>query len=113
MSCCIAACRSFGRSRPVGRPVKALLRSVDVVHDFYVPEFRAKMDLMPGLVSYFWFTPTRVGTFEILCAGFCGVGHPQMRGNIVIEPDADYRAWLQKQQSFAQSLPPGQASSAR
>ena len=98
---------------PVGRPVKALLRSVDVVHNFYVPEFRAKMDLMPGLVSYFWFTPTRVGTFEILCAGFCGVGHPQMRGNIVIEPDADYRAWLQKQQSFAQLSPPAQASSAR
>lgn len=98
---------------PVGRPVKALLRSVDVVHNFYVPEFRAKMDLMPGLVSYFWFTPTRVGTFEILCAGFCGVGHPQMRGNIVIEPDADYRAWLQKQQSFAQLSPPGLASSAR
>ena len=98
---------------PVGRPVKVLLRSIDVVHDFYVPEFRAKMDLMPGLVSYFWFTPTRVGTFEILCAGFCGVGHPQMRGNIVIEPDADYRAWLQKQQRFAQSSPPGQASSAR
>lgn len=94
---------------PVGRPVKALLRSIDVVHNFYVPEFRAKMDLMPGLVSYFWFTPTRVGTFEILCAGFCGVGHPQMRGTIVIEPDGDYRAWLQKQQRFAQSSPPGQA----
>ena len=98
---------------PVGRPVKALLRSIDVVHNFYVPEFRAKMDLMPGLVSYFWFTPTRVGTFEILCAGFCGVGHPQMRGTIVIEPDSDYRAWLRKQQSFAQLSPPGQADGAR
>ena len=87
---------------PVGRPVKVLLRSIDVVHNFYVPEFRAKMDLMPGLVTYFWFTPTRVGTFEILCAGFCGVGHPQMRGNIVIEPEDDYRAWLGKQQTFAQ-----------
>ncbi len=90
---------------PVGRPVKVLLRSIDVVHNFYVPEFRAKMDLMPGLVTYFWFTPTRAGTFEILCAGFCGVGHPQMRGNIVIEPEADYRAWLQKQQTFAQTSP--------
>ena len=49
---------------PVGKPVKVLLRSIDVVHDFYVPEFRAKMDLMPGLVTYFWFTPTRTGTFE-------------------------------------------------
>jgi cytochrome c oxidase subunit 2 len=87
---------------PVGKPVRILLRSVDVVHDFYVPEFRAKMDLMPGLVSRFWFTPTRTGSFEILCAGFCGVGHPQMRGNVVVESESDYQAWLQKQRTFAQ-----------
>jgi cytochrome c oxidase subunit 2 len=87
---------------PVGKPVKVLLRSIDVVHDFYVPEFRAKMDLMPGLVTHFWFTPTRTGTFEILCAGFCGVGHAQMRGNVVVENEKDYRAWLQKQKTFAQ-----------
>lgn len=87
---------------PVGKPVKVLLRSIDVVHDFYVPEFRAKMDLMPGLVTYFWFTPTKVGTFEILCAGFCGVGHPQMRGKVVVDNQKDYDAWLTKQQTFAQ-----------
>lgn len=91
---------------PVGAPVKVLLRSIDVIHNFYVPEFRAKMDLMPGLVSYFWFTPTKTGRFEILCAGFCGVGHPQMRGAIVVEPAADYQAWLGKQQTFAQTSPP-------
>jgi cytochrome c oxidase subunit 2 len=87
---------------PVGKPVKVLLRSIDVVHDFYVPEFRAKMDLMPGLVTYFWITPTRTGTFEIFCAGFCGVGHPQMRGNVVVDTESDYQAWLQQQHSFAQ-----------
>jgi cytochrome c oxidase subunit 2 len=87
---------------PVGRPVKMLLRSLDVVHDFYVPEFRAKMDLMPGIVTYFWFTPTKTGTFEILCAGFCGVGHPQMRGNVLVEEDKDYQAWLLKQHTFAE-----------
>jgi cytochrome c oxidase subunit II len=86
----------------VGKPVKVLLRSIDVVHNFYVPEFRAKMDLMPGLVSYFWFTPTRTGTFEIFCAGFCGVGHPQMRGNVVVENESNYQAWFQQQQTFAQ-----------
>ncbi|MCW3475680.1 cytochrome c oxidase subunit II [Limobrevibacterium gyesilva] len=91
---------------PVGKPVKVLLRSIDVVHDFYVPEFRAKMDLMPGLVTHFWFTPTRTGTFEILCAGFCGIGHPQMRGNVVVDNEADYQAWLQKQQTFAQLSAP-------
>ncbi len=87
---------------PVGKTVRVALRSIDVVHDFYVPEFRAKMDLMPGLVTGFWFTPTRTGTFEILCAGFCGVGHPQMRGNVVVESENDYQAWLRKQQTFAQ-----------
>jgi cytochrome c oxidase subunit 2 len=87
---------------PLGKPVKVLLRSVDVIHDFYVPEFRAKMDLMPGLVTYFWFTPTRTGTFEVLCAAFCGVGHPEMRGSVVVETESDYQAWLQKQKTFAQ-----------
>jgi len=92
---------------PVGKPVRVLLRSVDVVHDFYVPEFRAKMDLMPGMVTRFWFTPTRTGTFEILCAGFCGVGHPQMRGKVVVDTESDYQTWLQKQQTFAQLTAPG------
>jgi cytochrome c oxidase subunit 2 len=79
---------------PVGRPVKALLRSVDVLHDFYVPEFRAKMDLVPGQISYFWLTPTRTGTFEILCAELCGVGHPQMRGTVMVQTEAEYQAWI-------------------
>jgi cytochrome c oxidase subunit 2 len=95
---------------PIGKPVRVLLRSLDVIHDFYVPEFRAKMDMMPGLVSYFWFTPTKTGTFEILCAGFCGVGHPQMRGFVVVEEENDYRAWLEKQKTFAQ-LSKGSAAS--
>jgi cytochrome c oxidase subunit 2 len=87
---------------PVGKPTQLLLRSVDVVHDFWVPEFRAKMDLMPGLVTRYWFTPTRTGTFEILCAGFCGIGHPQMRASVVVEDEAAYQAWLKKQKTFAQ-----------
>ncbi|MGO9389665.1 cytochrome c oxidase subunit II [Rhodoblastus sp.] len=88
---------------PVGKPVKILLRSIDVVHDFYVPEFRAKMDLMPGTETYFWLTPTRTGTFEVLCAGFCGVGHPFMRANVVVDSEADYQKWLQAQPTFAQT----------
>ncbi len=91
---------------PAGKPAKILLRSIDVVHDFWVPEFRAKMDLMPGLITHFWFTPTRTGTFEILCAGFCGIGHPQMRGRVVVEDETDYQAWLKKQQTFAQLTAP-------
>jgi cytochrome c oxidase subunit 2 len=88
---------------PIGKPIKMLLRSVDVVHDFWVPEFRAKMDLVPGLVSYFWFIPTKTGQFEILCAAFCGVGHPQMRGKVVVESEESFKTWLAAQQTFAQS----------
>jgi cytochrome c oxidase subunit 2 len=88
---------------PLGKPVKVLLRSIDVLHDFWVPEIRAKMDLVPGLVSYFWFTPTKPGEFEILCAAYCGIGHPQMRGKVVIEPEDSFKTWLAAQQTFAQS----------
>ncbi|WP_457094023.1 cytochrome c oxidase subunit II [Microvirga sp. P5_D2] len=95
---------------PIGKPVKALLRSVDVIHDFYVPEMRAKMDLVPGQVSYIWFTPTRTGTFEILCAELCGVGHSQMRGTVIVQELSDYQAWLkeQKAQDFARLAPSAQ-----
>ena len=88
----------------LGKPVKVLLRSIDVVHNFYVPEFRAKMDLMPGMVTYFWFIPTRTGTFEILCAAFCGVGHPYMRGKVVVDTESDYQTWLKEQPTFARTL---------
>ena len=87
---------------PLGKPVKVLLRSIDVVHSFYVPEFRTKMDLVPGMVSYVWFTPTRTGTFEILCAELCGSGHFSMRGKVVVQEESAYQAWLQKQKTFAQ-----------
>ncbi len=86
---------------PIGKPVKVLLRSIDVLHDFYVPEFRAKMDMVPGSVPYFWFTPTRTGNFEVLCAELCGIAHAQMRGNVIVQEESEYHAWLEKQQTFA------------
>jgi cytochrome c oxidase subunit II len=91
---------------PLGKPVKVVLRSIDVVHDFYVPEFRAKMDMVPGMETYFWFTPTKTGTFEILCAGYCGVGHPMMRGTVVVDTESNYQAWLQHQKTFAELTAP-------
>lgn len=89
---------------PLGQPVKVLLRSIDVLHDFYVPQFRAKMDMVPGSITYFWFTPTRTGTFDVLCFELCGVGHHNMRGNVVVEKDSDFQAWLAEQPTFAQSM---------
>jgi len=88
----------------LGKPVKVLLRSIDVLHDFYVPQFRGKMDMIPGMVTYFWFTPTRTGTFEILCAELCGEGHHDMRGTVIVDKENEYQAWLKEQQTFAQSI---------
>jgi cytochrome c oxidase subunit 2 len=87
---------------PIGKPVNILLRSIDVLHDFYVPQFRAKMDMVPGLVTFFWLTPTRTGTFDVLCAELCGSGHYAMRGKVVVEEQAAFDAWLAEQQTFAQ-----------
>ena len=81
-----------------------LLRSLDVLHDFYVPQFRAKMDIVPGMVTYFWFTPTRTGTYDILCFELCGIGHYAMRSLVVVEEESAYQEWLQEQSTFAQSL---------
>jgi cytochrome c oxidase subunit 2 len=96
---------------PVGKPVKMLLRSIDVLHDFYVPEFRAKMDMIPGSVTYFWFTPTKTGTFQVLCAELCGQGHPMMHGIVMVDTEQDYVAWLDQQQTFAQLSAPQQTGS--
>ena len=89
---------------PLGKPVKFVLRSKDVLHDFYVPHFRAKMDLVPGIVTYFWLTPTVGGSYEILCAELCGVGHHQMRGNVVVEDQRAFDAWLGEQMTFGQLM---------
>ncbi|MEQ8448704.1 MAG: cytochrome c oxidase subunit II [Nitratireductor sp.] len=97
---------------PIGKPVKMLLRSIDVLHDFYVPEFRAKMDMVPGTVTFFWFTPTRTGTFDVLCAELCGTGHGYMRGTVMIDTEEDYQVWLQEQSTFAQLTAPEQVSAA-
>jgi cytochrome c oxidase subunit 2 len=86
------------------KPVKILLRAVDVLHNFYVPQFRAKMDMVPGMVTFIWLTPNRTDTFDILCAELCGIGHHVMRGLVVVETGVDYEKWLQEQTTFAQSV---------
>lgn len=87
-------------SLPVGKSYKVLLRAIDVLHDFYVPQFRAKMDLVPGQVSYFWFTTKRMGQFDILCAELCGVGHHAMRGKVSVVSQADFETFLGEQTTF-------------
>jgi len=88
----------------IDQPVKINLRSLDVIHNFYVPQFRAKMDTLPGIVSYYWFTPTKTGKYEILCAEFCGTGHYAMRGTVLVDEKKDYNDWLAQQITFEQIL---------
>ena len=89
---------------PVGSPYKFMLRSKDVLHNFTVPQFRVKMDLIPGMTPYVWLTPTRTGRFEILCEELCGIAHFAMRGAVVVEQQADFDAWLDSYPSFAEVL---------
>ena len=88
----------------IDQPVKINLRSLDVIHNFYVPQFRAKMDTLPGIVSYYWFTPIKTGKYEILCAEFCGTGHYGMRGIVLVDDEKDYSNWLAQQITFKQFL---------
>ncbi len=83
------------------RPVQILLRSVDVLHNFYVPQFRAKMDAIPGIISYYWFEPNKLGEYEVLCAEYCGLGHYGMRAKVVVENEQNYENWLGEQETFS------------
>ena len=82
------------------RPVKILLRSVDVLHNWYVPQFRAKMDAVPGTVTFYWFEPNKVGEYEVLCAEYCGVGHYAMRGGVIVQDKIEYENWISEQETF-------------
>ena len=88
----------------INQPVKVELRSLDVLHNFYVPQFRAKMDMLPGIITYYWFIPEKKGDYEILCAEYCGTGHYAMRGRVLVDEEKDYSNWLAKQISFEKML---------
>ena len=89
---------------PIDQPTKMNLRSIDVLHDFYIPQFRAKMDMGPGGVTYYWFTPIRTGDFEILCMEYCGTGHYSMRGRVLVDEQKDYEEWLSEQMTFEEMM---------
>ncbi|MBS56496.1 MAG: cytochrome-c oxidase [Rickettsiales bacterium] len=89
---------------PLGQSVKMNLRSIDVLHDFYIPQFRAKMDMVPGTVTYYWFTTTRTGNFDILCMEYCGTGHYAMRGRVQVDKIEDYNEWLTEQYTFEEMM---------
>jgi cytochrome c oxidase subunit 2 len=87
---------------PIDQPVKVLLRSRDVNHQFVVPQFRVKMDMIPGMVTNFWVTPTRTGNFDVLCEQLCGMPHFSMRGRVVVDSTQDFETWLSRQPTYEQ-----------
>jgi cytochrome c oxidase subunit 2 len=79
---------------PAGRDVRLILASEDVIHDFFVPAFRVKMDVVPGHYNTMWFRPTRPGRYHFFCSQYCGTNHAIMGGWVTVMEPADYAAWL-------------------
>jgi cytochrome c oxidase subunit 2 len=79
---------------PVGRPVKLIMTSEDVIHSFYVPAFRVKHDVIPGRYTALWFQATKAGSFHLFCAEYCGTEHSEMVGEVIVMEPAEYQAWL-------------------
>ncbi len=81
---------------PVNRQAQLNVRARDVIHDFWVPEFGIKGDAVPGITHTLWITPNKVGTYPVVCAELCGVGHSVMRSRVRVVSEQDYAAWLAK-----------------
>lgn len=81
---------------PAGRPVELLLKSRDVIHNFFVRELRIKQDVVPGMTIPLRFTAAKTGTYEVPCSELCGLGHHQMRGTLVVMPPEEFDAWLRE-----------------
>jgi len=79
---------------PVGRRIKLIMASEDVIHDFFIPAFRIKMDVLPGRYTYQWFEPTKTGTYHLFCAEYCGMNHSGMIGSIVVMEPREFDNWL-------------------
>ncbi|WP_026463116.1 cytochrome c oxidase subunit II [Adhaeribacter aquaticus] len=102
---------------PKGRPVLFRIRSRDVIHDVYQPNFRVQMHAVPGMPTKFWFVPTKTTAemaeetgnpdfkYELVCSQICGRGHFAMRGTLVVDEPEDYEAWLAKEQPFLEKNP--------
>lgn len=81
---------------PAGRPVVAYLTAEDVIHSFYVPEFRLRQDVVPGMEIKSWFEATVPGSYEVGCSQLCGLGHYKMRAVVTVHTQEDYDAWIQR-----------------
>jgi len=80
---------------PAGTPVKFILSAADVLHGFYLPDFRVKMDMIPGRVTTLWVQPDRPGSYQIFCTVYCGTGHSNMLAQLIVMPPREYAEWVE------------------
>jgi cytochrome c oxidase subunit 2 len=94
------------------RPVRLVMKADDVLHSFFVPAFRMKQDLLPGRYTQLWFTPTKIGTFDLFCAEYCGTGHSAMLGKVIVMSPEAYSIWEKggeaEEGGAVASLPPAE-----
>jgi len=99
--------KSLDLKVPVGKPIKLMLTSQDVIHSFYAPAFRIKQDVVPGMVNSLWFQPTAVGTFDVFCSQYCGLQHAKMLTKIVVLSEEEFKKWYQTGKEMEAKVPPG------
>jgi len=78
---------------PVGKPVKLVMTSLDVLHCLFIPAFRIKEDCVPGLKTHLWFNAGETGAYDVFCSEYCGLGHAHMRSQVIVMPQADFDGW--------------------
>jgi cytochrome c oxidase subunit 2 len=86
---------------PVGQPVKLIMTSQDVLHSFFVPEFRLKQDVVPGMYTTMWFEATKPGTYYLFCTEYCGTSHAEMGGHVYVMEPHEYQDWLAAREEVA------------
>lgn len=89
---------------PVGKPIKLLMSSKDVIHSFFVPNFRIKMDVLPNRYSITWFEATQTGEFNLFCTEYCGKGHSEMIGKVKVLAEVDFNKWLEESSSSGEGM---------
>jgi cytochrome c oxidase subunit 2 len=89
---------------PVDKPVKLLMSSQDVIHSFFVPNFRVKMDVLPNRYTITWFEATRTGEYDLFCTEYCGKGHSEMLGKVRVVTTSEYQKWLEEGSSMGEGV---------
>jgi cytochrome c oxidase subunit 2 len=94
---------------PVDTAVKLTMTSEDVLHSFFVPDFRIKRDVIPGRYTRLWFTAVETGEYDIFCTEYCGTNHWNMLSKLVVHERAEFDSWLEEASDFLSKMPPAEA----